>query len=287
MNLLLFIFSVAIFGTIGVFRKFIPLPSGLICLSRGIIGSLFLLVYLRLKGTRLSRQAVRKNSALLIPAGILLGLNWILIFEAYRYTKVSTVSLCYYMAPVFVILASPFVTKEALTGKKAFCAVLSFTGMVLVSGILNNTAHEPSEIKGILLALASACLYAANILVCKKLKEISGPDVTIVQLLISAAMLLPYTLLFENVGKIVFTPLSLAMLLIMSVLHTGIAYTLYYSSIKELKAQTIAIFSYIDPVVAVILSVLILKEAMSAPKLIGAALILGSAMISESGGSRT
>ena len=278
---LFLLMSMVIFGTIGVFRKYIPLPSGTISLVRGIIGTLFMLALLRGRGVSPSKTAIRKNIKILVVAGAFLGFNWILLFEAYRYTSVATATLCYYMAPVFMILASPFVMKEKLTKLKLGCAAVALFGMVLVSGVLDVGAVQQSEIKGILFALGAAILYASVVMISKKLKGIEGTDVTLTQLAISAIVLLPYVLAVEKIGTVTFTPISICMLLVIGVVHTGIAYALYYTSIGNLQAQTIALYSYIDPVVSVVLSILILKEDMSLMKLAGAVMILGAAMMSE------
>lgn len=278
---IILLMSMTIFGTIGVFRKYIPLPSGTISLVRGIIGTLFMLVLIYARGSKPSKEAIRANIKILIIAGAFLGINWILLFEAYRYTSVATATLCYYMAPVFMILASPFVMKEKLTKLKLGCAAVAVFGMVLVSGILDVGTVQQAEIKGILFALGAAVLYASVVMISKRLKNIEGTDVTLTQLAISAVVLLPYVLAVEKIGTVSFTPISIIMLLVIGVLHTGIAYALYYSSIGNLEAQTIALYSYIDPVVSVILSVLILREEMSLVKLAGAVMILGAAMMSE------
>ena len=278
---ILLLMSMTIFGTIGVFRKYIPLPSGTISLVRGIIGVLFMLAVIYARGNRPSKEAIRKNIRILLVAGALLGINWILIFEAYRYTSVATATLCYYMAPVFMILASPFVMKEKLTKFKLGCAAVAVCGMVLVSGILDVGTIQQSELKGILFAVGAAVLYATVVMISKRLKDIEGTDVTLTQLGISAIVLLPYVLTVEKIGTVTFTPISIVMLLVIGIVHTGVAYALYYTSISNLQAQTIALYSYIDPVVSVILSVLILREEMSLVKLAGAVMILGAAMLSE------
>ncbi len=276
---ILLLSSMTIFGTIGVFRRYIPFPSGMISLIRGIIGTIFLLCFLCAKGSKPDLRSIRKNLPLLLIAGILLGVNWILIFEAYQYTAVSTATLCYYMEPVFVILAAPFVMKERLTAKNLCCVVAALLGMILVSGISSDGIHGISDTKGILFALIAAVLYASVVLISKKLKDIDGVNVSLVQLATSAVVLIPYVWLAEDTSTVTFTPLSISMLLIVGIVHTGVAYALYYSSIKSLKSQTVALYSYIDPVVSVFLAVLILNESMSFLKLLGAGLILGAALV--------
>ena len=275
--------SMAIFGTIGVFRRYIPFPSGMISLFRAVIGTVFLFGFIFLKGNKPDFPAIRKNLKLLLIAGTLLGFNWILLFEAYQYTAVSTATLCYYMEPVFFILAAAFVMKEKLTIKNLVCVLAALIGMGLVSGFGNAafTGTGSSNLKGVLLGLSAAILYTTVVLISKHLKDIDGVNVSLVQLATASAVLIPYVCIVEDTSAVLFTPLNVSMLLIIGIIHTGIAYALYYSCLKDLKSQTVALYSYIDPVVSVFLAVLILNEEMDFIKLSGAVLILGAAVISE------
>lgn len=279
--LLALIFSMAIFGTIGLFRRYIPLPSGALAMMRGLIGTLFLLAFALLRGKRLSLRAIKKNFLLLTVSGALIGFNWILLFEAYRYTTVATATLCYYMAPVFVILCAPFVLGERLTTKKTVCAAFSFVGMVAVSGVIDGGFAGISDLTGVLFGLGAAALYASVILLNKKLRDISAYERTAVQLGFAALTVMPYTLLTEQVEAEAFSPQALLLLAAVGILHTGVAYVLYFGSIEKLPAQTVAIFSYIDPIVAILLSATVLGEGFTPPGLLGAALILGATLASE------
>lgn len=278
---LMLILAMFIFGTIGIFRKYIPLPSSVIALARGSIGMLFLLVWVLLKGEKISFQAIKKNRLFLGLSGFFLGFNWILLFEAYQYTSVATATLCYYMAPIMVILVSPFLLKEHLSRKKMLCVSVALVGIIFVSGVTEVGMSHLSEVKGILFGLGAALFYASIMLLNQKIKDISAYDKTITQLGIASIVLLPYTLMTENISEITLTPISMIMLIIVCVIHTGIAYALYFGSMGDLKAQTIALFSYIDPIVAIILSALFLKEHMSIMGAIGAVLVLGATLISE------
>lgn len=271
--------SMIIFGTIGIFRRLIPLSSGLVAMSRGLIGVLFLLLVMRLRGDGMDRAAVRRKLLLLCLSGAAIGVNWILLFEAYNYTSVATATLCYYLAPMFVILASPLVLREKLTLRKLACVSAALLGMVFVSGVLE--ASGGAGLKGVLLGLGAAVLYASVVLMNKQLGDVPAYDRTVVQLGSSAAVLLPYVLLVEEVSIEAFTPGVIALLLVVGIVHTGIAYALYFGSLMQLKAQTAAILSYIDPVVAVLLSALVLREHMSLLSGLGAVLVLGAAVISE------
>lgn len=277
-SLTMLILAMSIFGTIGLLRKFIPLPSGTIALFRGAIGTVTLLLVMLVTRKKLDWRAIRRNLWLLLVLGAFLGFNWVLLFEACEYTTVATATLCYYMAPMIVVAVSPFVLREKMTLKRLLCVLVTLVGAVLVSGVLKD---GDSDWRGILLGLGAALLYASIVLCNKKLKEIGAYDRTIVQLAVATVVLFGYTLLAEEVSVAAFTPTVLLLLAVAGIVHTGFAYALYFGSVGALPAQTVAIFSYIDPAFAVLLSALVLREPIGAIEIVGAVLILGSAVVAE------
>lgn len=269
--------AMLIFGTVGIFRKFIPLSSSLLAMLRGFIGVAFLWLVITLKGERLDVSIIRANWKWLTVSGIFIGLNWIALFEAYRYTSVAVATLCYYMAPAMVILASPLVLKEKLAPKKAVCVLAAVMGMVFVSGVMEE--QQAQSLKGIGLGLGAACLYASVILMNKKMPPMACYDKTVVQLFAAAAVLLPYNLAqAETVAVTVSEALLVA---VVGIVHTGIAYALYFSAMDGLKAQIVALYSYIDPVSAIVLSLIIFREKMTAFGILGTVLILGATLVSD------
>lgn len=272
--------SMSIFGTVGIFIKNIPFPSAVIALGRGIIGSIFLLLTAVVSKKALDIPAIKKNLKLLILSGVAIGVNWILLFESYKYIPVSTATLCYYLSPVFVTLASPIVLKEKLTGTKLACVGAALFGMALISGVFQGGAAG-GQFTGILLACGAAVLYATVVLLNKFIKDIPANDCTVMQLGTIAVVLLPYVLLTENVGAIVWEPTHVAMLIFVGILHTGIAYKLYFGAVPYVEGQTIALVSYVDPVITIILSAIILGEPLTVYSIAGAVLILGSTMVGE------
>lgn len=273
--------SMCIFGTIGILRRYIPLSSSLVALVRGVIGSLFLLLVCLLTKRTLDKKAMKQNLLLLALSGAGIGFNWILLFEAYNYTSVATATLCYYLAPILVILASPVVLKEKLTLKKLLCTIVALIGMILVSGVAEAGFAGITELKGIFFGLAAAVLYASVILMNKKMPGVPSYDKTIFQLGLASIALLPYVLLTENLQTVSLTPAALVLLLVAGVIHTGIAYWLYFGSMDHLPSHTVALLSYIDPILAIFLSVLLLRESMTLSAGLGAVMILGAAYISE------
>lgn len=275
------IFSVSVFGTIGIFVRWIGLPSSVIALVRGAVGAAFLLLLARFRHAPIDRTALRRRWQLLLLSAAMMSFNWITLFEAYRYTTVATATLCYYMAPIFVTLISPVLLRERLTARKLLCVFLALAGMVFVSGVPQSGLPGPSEAKGILLALCSAALYAGVILINKYLAGVPAYDRTLLQLACAAAVMIPYILLTEDLSAISVTPLGAVLLLIVAVFHTGWCYALYFGSMTVLSAQTVALFSYIDPIVAILLSALLLREPLGWSGILGAALVLGSTLVSE------
>lgn len=272
--------SMFIFGTISIVVRGAGLPSAVLALGRAVIGSIALILFSIIKGNRPDFAAIRKNLKWLIPSGTMLGLNWILLFESYNYASVATATLCYYMAPVFLVLVSPAIFKETLTVKKINCILIALLGMVLVSGITESGLKQ-TELKGILLGLGAAVLYA-SILVCNKcMGKVPSFDRVITQLIISIPAMIIYILLTGQLKGLTFTGSSVVWLLVAGIVHTGFAYVLLYGSLPQVSSHTAAILSYLDPMIAVIVSVLFLKEPLTVPAAVGAVLILGAAVVSE------
>lgn len=270
-----------IFGSVGLVRNLIPLPSGFIAMLRGLIGALCLVPFLKKRKAGL-RATVRDRRSLLFSllSGILLGFNWILLFEAYRYTTVAVATLSYYMAPVFVILVLPLITRERLTLRQWLCAAAAVCGMVLISGVLTDTAGS-GDLKGILLGLSAAVLYAAIVLISRFFPAADAFAGTVIRLGTAGVALIPYVLAAEPVSFNGVTAQTLILLLVICAVHTGLAYLLYFDSTGSLSPLTTALMSYIDPVVAVLLSAFVLKEPLGPVTVIGTVLLLGAIIVLE------
>ena len=273
--------SMCIWGTIGLVRRFLPVPSGFLAMARGLLGAAFLLLLVRLRGGRLSREAIRANGWRLLGSGAMIGFNWILLFEAYRYTTVAIAELCYYMAPVFILIAAPFVLRERLTLRKLLCVASALLGIALVSNLVQTGFSGVGEWRGVLFGLAAAVLYACVVLLNKQIRDIDAYDKTIVQIGVAGAVLIPYVLLAEKLSAIEFMPTVVILLLVAGLLHTGVAYALYFGSMDALPAHSLALLGYLDPVIAVLLSALLLREPMSLLQALGAVLVLFAAILAE------
>lgn len=282
--LIRFIIAMAAFGTIGIFRRFIPLDSGIIAMARGIIGAVFIFIFLAVRGRPFAFSHLKGKIWQIMLIGAIMGFNWVTLFEAYNYTAVSTATLCYYMEPLFLILISPFVFREKITWKKLLCVLVAFVGMIFVSGVLSSEVGT-NDLTGIVFGLLSAVLYAIVVSWSRLITDVDPYEKTALQLLSAGVVMIPYLLAkgaFADPSLAAsFTPLTITMLAIVCIVHTGIVYLMYFESINHIKVSQIAVLSYIDPVVAIILSQVILHENMGWQGLIGAVLILGAAFVSE------
>ena len=274
------IFSMMLFGTIGTLSRYINMPSSVICLGRAFFGVLIILAILAVRREKPDTEAIRRNIGWLVLSSTFMCVNWICQFEAFKYTTIATSTLCYYMQPVFYILAAAAVLREILSARKIACVIIAFCVMIFVSGVLQTGLHI-SELKGVLFAISGGFFYAMVVLINKYMKDISPVDTTIMQLALVSVIMLPYSAVTGAFGQVSITTTGIICLLVLGFLHTGIGYIIYFDAVNKLPAQTVGILSYIDPVEAVMLSAFFLKEPVTVFTVIGAVMILGAAAYSE------
>lgn len=279
--------AMLIFGTIAIFVRNIELTSKEIAVLRGVIGSIFLLGVMLFSKEKTSFSAIKKNLPILVLSGLGVGANWIFLFEAYKYTTVSIATLSYYCAPIFVTIMAPIILKEKISLIKFLCVCTAMIGMLCIVGTNKGSIGEGyNHFLGIIYGLTAAVGYASVILINKFIKGLKGVETTVTQLVFASILLLPYVMVTSGFDFSKMTGISWGYMIFLGVVHTGFAYALYFSSLKELKGQTIAVLSYIDPITAVLISALFLGEQLTIFQIIGGALILGSTFISETQGKK-
>ena len=272
--------SMAIFGTIGLMKRSIPVSSGELALYRAVMATVLIGIYLLATGQKIPFEKIKKDLPLLLFSGCAMGFNWVLLFQAYQYTTVSVATLSYYFAPVIVTLACPILFKEKLGTKQWICFGMSTLGIVLITGI-GDLSGGSNHFLGIAFGLGAACLYATVILINKFICQVEGIHRTFLQFVAASVVLLPYVLCTDGIHLEVLDTGSWICLAMVGLVHSCIAYCLYFSSLKEIPGQKAAILSYIDPLVAVVLSVTVLGEPMGVMQIIGGVLILGFTLYNE------
>lgn len=272
--------SMFIFGTLGPFVRNIAISSGELALCRAILAAVLIGLFLLATKQKIPFGQIKKELLLLLFSGMAMGVNWILLFEAYKYTTVSVATLSYYFAPVIVTAVCPLLFREKLTGRQILCFVMSTLGLVLIT-VTGDLSGGGSDLTGIAFGLGAAVFYAAVILLNKFIKNVEGIHRTFLQFLAAIVVLLPYVLLTGGFHLGSLDGLGWGCLLVVGLVHTGVTYCLYFSSLKELPGQKAAILSYLDPLVAVLVSVLVLGEQMTALQAVGGLLILGFTLWNE------
>lgn len=272
--------AMAIFGTLGPFVRNISVSSGELALYRAVMAALILGLYFLLTKQPIHLKQIRRELPLLLISGMAMGINWILLFEAYKYTTVSVATLSYYFAPVIVTLVCPILFKEKMGAKQWICSGMSTLGIVLITGV-GDLSQGSSHLAGILFGLSAAVFYAAVVLLNKFIKGVTGIQRTFLQFVAAIVILVPYVACTSGVTLGTMTGTGWVCLLVVGLIHTGVAYCLYFSSLKELPGQEAAILSYIDPLVAVLISVFVLGEQMLPVQIIGGVLILGFTLWNE------
>jgi drug/metabolite transporter (DMT)-like permease len=267
-----------IFGTLAPFVRNIGIGSGELALYRAIMAAVIVGGFLLFARQKIAVSGIKREFLLLLVSGAAMGINWIFLFEAYKYTTVSVATLSYYFAPVIVMVICPLLFKEKLTLKQIICFVMSTVGLVLITG----TAGGGSEDRlGILFGLLAAIFYATVMLLNKFIKGVEGIHRTFIQFLAAIIVLLPYVVLTGGFTLGNLDGRGWGLLLVVGFVHTGITYCMYFSAIKDLAGHKVAILSYIDPLIAVIVSVVFLNEKMTLSQIVGGMLILSFTLICE------
>ncbi|MFP5105878.1 DMT family transporter [Neobacillus sp. C211] len=275
-----FILSMIIFGTIGLVVRYIDLSSSERALLSSFIGCLFLLLIFFMIKKKISWNLVKSNALFLILSGIALGGNWIFLYQSYDHTTIANATLGYYFAPVFVMILSPFVLREQLSIKKIVCIGVAIIGMLMIVGE-GVSAPRSDDILGLSFGLIAAAFYAALLLLNKFIKDMEKLELTIIQLGTTTLLLMPYVFLTSGFGIFEVSSSSIPFILILGIINTGIGFWLFFSGMEKLKGQSIAMLSYVDPFVAILISAIFLQEQMTIVQMLGGVLLLGSTFVSE------
>lgn len=271
----MYILSLLILGTNGIFVSHISLASSQIVLMRTLIGGILLTCFVLFLGG-FDKDHLRRERIPLLLGGAALGLNWVALFEAYRLLNVSLATLIYYVGPIFVLLFSPILFREKLTGKKLVSVIIVGIGLICISG---SVVVIGMNSLGLLFAAFSAFFYAALIVFNKQISYTSGMQTAALELDVAFFVVLVYTLCTSGLPHLAGN--DLPYIVVIGFINTGLAYLLYFSGLQKLSGQSVALISYIDPVSALLFSAILLHEVMTPVQVAGAALIIGGAMLGE------
>ena len=278
-----YIIALLLFGSNGIVASVVSISSYEIVMFRTLIGSLLLTALYLITNRRFTFFTHGKSFAFLILSGISMGVSWLFLYEAYKRVGVSIASLGYYCGPVFVMALSPILFREKLSKQKLICFAVVFVGILLING---NAFRETRDFTGILCALMSAVLYACMVSFNKKARDIVGLENATLQLFFAFLSVFIYVLFRQGLHFYIQTA-DIIPLLFLGLVNTGIGCFLYFSSIGNIKVQSVAILGYLEPLSAVLFSFLFLKEKLLPLQIAGAAFILTGAICAEKSTART
>lgn len=274
------IVSASVFGTLGPFVRRIEVASAELALYRAVLAAVFLLLFFLVRRKRLRLREIRKALWLLLLSGAAMGFNSMLLFESYKYTSISLATLSYYLAPVIVTALCPLLFHEKMTRTQVLCFLMSTLGVALIIGS-GGLRGGGSDLRGICFGVSAAVFYAAVILLNKYITGVTGLERTFVQLLAAVVVLTPYVGLTSGFHPEVLSATGWVNLLIVGFVHTGVTYCIYFSAIRTLPGQESSLLSYLDPIVSVLISVLLLGEPLAPIQIAGMVLFLGFAIANE------
>lgn len=277
------IVTMLMFSTLGLVRHGILFPSGVVVLFRAAIGFLFLAALFAFGVLSFSPETLLKHKKRVILAGVITATDWILLFEAYRYTTVAIATMCYCMSSLIFMLVSPFFFGDKITLRKGLAMGGAIFGMLFVSGVING---ELKGALGIALALLGALCYAAVMGIGKSMNEVDGASLALVEFGVATVVLIPFVWFTEDLTLLQIDVRSVVNTLILGIVHTGLAYAMWFNAIQHLPAPTISLLSYIDPVSAVFVSAVLLGEPLSPVTAVGCVIVIASMVYSEVGGRK-
>ena len=282
---LMLIMSTTVFGTLGPFVRNIPVSSGELALYRAVLAALLIGVYLLVSRQKIPFARIKKEVPLLLLSGAAMGVNWILLFEAYNYVSVQIATLLYYFAPVIVAVAGAALFHERMGAKRGLCFVGAAAGLLLTIGPdVFSGSIRPA---GVACGLGAAILYATVILLNTQIRSVGGVERTILQFAAATAVLAVYVALSEGVHLERISGREWILFSVLGLIHTALAFSMYFSGLARLSGQEAAFLGYIDPMVAILVGCLILREPTTAVQLLGGAMILAFTLIAQLPGKKT
>lgn len=275
--LLGYLCAMTLFGTLGVFVRHVAASSEVLAFLRTLLGALLLgslLVVQRQRITRLDKKQIR----MVIVSAAFLGGNWVFLFEAYTYTTISTATMLYYTAPILALLGAVVLFHDTLRPAQILACVLAGIGVLCILRLdIGRIQYQ-----GVVFGLLAALCYAGVILSNRTIQHIDALYFTFLQLAIAALMLGGYLLVKGSLGSLVHIPIaSWPYILCIAFVHTGIAYLLYFRSLHVLSSVQVSVGSYLDPCVALVISIVFLQEPATLLQGLGIFLIMAGIVCSD------
>lgn len=265
--------AMAIFGSIGFFTIHTGIPAVELVFVRCIFATLFLSAMWYFTGGHKTEAWRKKEVLQTCLCGIFLVLNWVFLFKAFEEMSISVTITIYNLAPIFVLIFGTLFLKERMTIQGLLATIVCFIGSILIVGIENFQSIHQLMNSGFIWALLSALCYALTMITSKTVQNLSPFAMTFIQTAIGIIMLLPFC------DFAVFNGLSTSNWIYIvgtGLIHTGFVYYLFFDSIRSLPTFLVSVLTFVDPVVAILLDIVLLSFSPTYLQTLGIILIFGS-----------
>jgi len=277
MNRIKLVLVMIIWGSLGVFTRSIPLSALSLAFLRALIALPVLFVVMKMKKSDKVKWTLLKPYLI---SGVLLGFGWLTLFYGFKHTSISSAVMIYNMCPVYVMIAAPLLLKETISKIQIAVIFVSFLGLCL---IVSHNLSEGYGYMGLALSAISGMLYATIVLINRSIKvRVDNQTATFVQIFTAMIVLLPFVLIDGTILTVVdLDSRAVTYTILLGILHTSVAYTMFFSLYTHMKSVEIVSYSYLEPLFGILFSVIFLGETLTLPQIMGGILILGSTYIGE------
>ncbi len=277
MNRIKLLLVMIMWGSLGVFTRSIPLSALSLAFLRAFIALPVLFVVMKMKKENNVKWPLIKPYLI---SGVLLGFGWLTLFYGFKHTSISSAVMIYNMCPVYVMIAAPQVLKETISKVQIAVISISFLGLLLIVG---HNLLDGYGFMGLALSAISGMLYATIVLINRSIKvRVDNQTATFVQIFAAMIVLLPFVLIDGNILMVVYLDArAVIYTILLGVLHTGVAYTIFFSLYTHMKSVEIVSYSFLEPLFGILFSVIFVGETLTFPQIIGGIMIFGSNYIGE------
>lgn len=263
------VLAALLWGSNGIFVKYLDLPVVTISFFRLSIPALILLVFFILKGIKLFRT----ENKLVLLGSFLNGTRVLLYFVGFTFTSIGNAIIIHYTFPIFLAIFSIYFLKEKATKEQILVFAMAFAGVVIMF-LGKEISFASKDFIGMAAMLISAVLTAIVTLITKTLsKVLSEYEQIFYQNFIGTVLLAPLIFLFPlpNVAQ-------LSIVTLQSFIIGFLAFVLFYSGLKRVKASTAGLICYLELVSAIIFAFIFFREIPTLNMLLGGFLIIFAVM---------
>lgn len=265
--------AVVLFGLSGLFARYVGQPAVIIALGRVFFASISMYLLFRYKGTGINLGSKRDYIAL-AAAGLLLAVHWTTFFLSIQVSTVAIGVLTFSTFPLFITFLEPLIFGERIKISDVVCACVMFTGIMIIVPEF----HLSNNITmGIIWGMTCSLTYAALSLINKKfVKKYPGRLIAFYEQGTATLVLLPAFFIYRPV----FTMTGIFLLLLLGVLFTAAAHSMFINGMKHIRAQTAGMIAGLESVYGIAAAAVFLGEIPSLNEFAGGVLILSAALYS-------